>query len=145
MPLGRLASSPENNSFICIRSVFISSSTKNHGFRGMIFMQPKNPTRRTFFPMRVDTLRSSWWNRLVRGRLDVKLDSYRRNANCEAASFSVSFCATSRISFGTHSGNGVTSSLCLPAGVCTSLTAASLCLENRPANVTRAGHRRRWM
>src|SRR5258708_39627379 len=87
------------------------------------------------FPMRVDTLRSSWWNRLVRGRLDVKLDSYRRNANCEAASFSVSFCATSRISFGTHSGNGVTSSLCLPAGVCTSLTAASLCLENVPANL----------
>jgi hypothetical protein len=47
----------ENNSFICTRLIFISSSTKNHGFRGMIFMQPKNPTRRTFFPMRVDTLR----------------------------------------------------------------------------------------
>jgi len=68
----------------------------------------------------------------------------RRNANCEAASFSVSFCAALRTSFGTHLGNGVTSNLCLPAGVCVSLTAASLCLENRPANLTRAGHSRRW-
>jgi hypothetical protein len=32
----------------------------------------------------------------------------------------------------------------LPAGVCTSFKAASLCLENRPANETRAGHIRRW-
>jgi spore coat protein A, manganese oxidase len=34
----------------------------------------------------------------------------------------------------------VISNLCLPAGVCTSFKAASLCSENRPANETRAGH-----
>src|SRR5439155_18209696 len=79
----------------------------------------------------------------VRRRLHVQLDGGRTSANCEAASFSVSFCAASRTSVGTQAGNGVTKSLCLPAGVCTSFKAASRCLENRPANETRAGHIRR--
>jgi hypothetical protein len=90
---------------------------KNHGFSGMTFMQPKNPTRRTFFPMRVDTLRSSWWNRLVRGVLMLNSIVMEGTPIVKRPLSPVSFCATSRISFGTHSGNGVTSSLCLPTGV----------------------------
>src|SRR5438552_3856599 len=73
----------------------------------------------------------------VRRLLHVQLDGDRTSANCEAASFSLSFSAARRTSLGTQSGNGVTKSLCLPAGVCTSFKAESLCLENRPANETR--------
>src|SRR4029450_11627870 len=74
--------------------------------------------------------------RMVRPHIHVQLESDRTTANCEAASFSVSFCAACRTSVGTQSGNGVTSNLCLPAGVWTSFKGASLCLENRPANET---------
>src|SRR5437762_11086492 len=74
----------------------------------------------------------------VRRPLHIQGDADRTRANCEAASFSVSFCAACRTSAGAQSGKGVTKSLCLPAGVCTSFKAESLGLENRPANETRA-------
>src|SRR4030095_5155748 len=66
----------------------------------------------------------------------------RTGVSCDAASFLVSFCAACSTSFGPESEKGVPCSLCLPEGVCTFFNAASLGLGNRPANETRAGHRR---